>query len=574
MEKFISLLITLCMLLSIASCSFSTPKPTPPEPTSKSTAELTPESTQEPTPKSTSEPTQESTTVTPSDSTSDSTPVTPSESTSDSTPVTPPEPTLEPTKEPTPVTPPEPTLEPTKEPTPVTPPEPTLEPTKEPTPVTPPEPTLEPTKEPTPEMPPMPKPNEFQTYNNIDPYWDNLVRGLIYLDDRYLVEHPSDRVIPLGEAYYITYNVMLNYSCKKRSSDSQDFLDPNSDECKNKYKGPASYIAWYRSGSSRLSDEDLKRSITKIDLAIALAKISEERFKVVYPAKIEIKSELLNNLKDLSEQELYYVTKAINLGLIENNADDFKQVPLIQEEFEKVLVQFAMKFTTFAPGNASRQGSERFNLVTDPELLPSNYTWYPYILDSIPKEVYEYQGHYVATGDISSSGFTESKASPNHLYKIYGRYSDDSYANIRDFFDIILNVDYRTIDTDLFIHKLNQCLLYSVYGNYGEDGQLYVKMLTEYLDYIKENKIIISGKAIPLFPCLYENDFALMTFIKCKLEVNIISSDIENPKLCFFGSYMLGTDNDSVRYVEVPVGTIFERPELKVYIPPFKDGLV
>ena len=550
MKKVISLLITLCMLLSLASCAFySTPKATP-EPT----PELIPEPIPALTPKSTLVTTSETEPVT----ISETTPVITPETTPATAPVT--------TEKSTPVTTPVTTEKPTPMTTPVT--------TEKPTPVTTPIATEKPTPVTTPVTALPPASVEFQTYNTIAPYWDNLVRGLIHIEDRYLVEHPSDRTISLGEAYYITYNVILNKPWHKPSYNSQTFLDPDSDECKNAYFEPASNLAYYRYGSSKLSDDDLKKSITKVDLAITLASISEKWFEVVYPAKIEIKSELLDDLNGLNEQELYYVTKAINLGLIENSSDDFKQVPITQEEFEKVLVQFSMKFTTFAPDNRYRRGSNRFNLVTDPSLFPSNYTWYPYILDNTPKEVYEYRGCYAPYNYTPSSGFTESKASPNHLYGIYSRYIDESYINIEDFFDIILNIDYRTINTEKFIDKLHTYLLYCVYDDYGDDGQIYVNMLTEYVEYIKENKIVMSGKATPLFPCLYENDSALMTFVKCKLEVNIISSDIENPKLCFFGKYMLGTDNDSVRYAEVSVGSILERPELKIYIPPFTDGLV
>ena len=550
MKKVISLLITLCMLLSLASCAFySTPKATP-EPT----PELIPEPIPALTPKSTPVTTSETEPVT----ISETTPVVTPETTPATAPVT--------TEKSAPVTTPVTTEKPTPVTTPVT--------TEKPTPVTTPVTTEKPTPVTTPVTAPPPASVEFQTYNTIAPYWDNLVRGLIHIEDRYLVEHPSDRTISLGEAYYITYNVILNKPWHKPSYNSQTFLDPDSDECKNAYFEPASNLAYYRYGSSKLSDDDLKKSITKVDLAITLASISEKWFEVVYPAKIEIKSKLLKDLNYLNDDEIYYVTKAINLGLIENSSDDFKQVPITQEEFEKVLVQFAMKFTTFAPDNRYRRGSNRFNLVTDPSLFPSNYTWYPYILDNTPKEVYEYRGCYAPYDYTPSSGFTESSASPNYLYGIYSRYSDNSYTNIEDYFDIILNVDYRTIDTEKFIYGLNQCLVYNVYENYGDNGQVYVNMLTEYVDYIKENKIVMSGKATPLFPCLYQSDFMLMIFVKCKLEVNIISSDIENPKLCFFGKYMLGTDNDSVRYAEVSVGATLQRPELRLYIPPFTDGLV
>ena len=105
---------------------------------------------------------------------------------------------------------------------------------------------------------------------------------------------------------------------------------------------------------------------------------------------------------------------------------------------------------------------------------------------------------------------------------------------------MILNVDYNTINYDELREKLLGYLLY------GTEG------LKDYVNYVKDNKIVITGKSSVVFPTIYFD--GLQYVVRMRLEFEIKNADTKNNLL-----YM-----DPIDDIENPVK--YENNKYVVYI--------
>lgn len=398
----------------------------------------------------------------------------------------------------------------------------------------------------------------IQTYNSIDDYWFNKIKDLTQLSSLY-VEIPSDdRIISVGEALYI-----LRFIYKNNLSSNSSQFTPGSEECYKIYSGSADVLwssgaslKWLKptSQSASIIEDDsvaIRQNISKKELILLFMTIAEDVFEVYPQTKAILNPEVANGL---TEEELHLFTAAVSLGLMENTVEDFTQSSITQAEFEKMIVQFALKFSTVINQNAWRRGNERINLVTNYSLFPNNAELFPYIADILPKEVYETLDFSTGTfGFKSKEEFIKTVGTPKSNYYKYLRHLDYAYTEeiLTGYFDVILNVDYRTITAESFAEAVNKCYCYSLYTELkltSED-----EIIKNYVEYVKKNKIILSGKGIPDFSYIYTTMFT--SELACKIEVNVINSEIENPKL-FMAGLIIDTNNPSVKYVRIPVALV------------------
>lgn len=167
---------------------------------------------------------------------------------------------------------------------------------------------------------------------------------------------------------------------------------------------------------------------------------------------------------------------------------------------------------------------------------PSNADIYPYIVDGIDKRVYE-----KITDNMSEL--------PKEAYLKYS----NSYMQIKevveDYFNIILNVDYETIYKDKLISALQWDLAYSIYTMLGDD-YVYLQDIENYVEYVKQNNIKLSGKATTLFPIFYGAGNAHYLRVKCEFE---ILEKKTNSNVLLYDNGKEYTNSKYVIYVDVPL---------------------
>ena len=143
------------------------------------------------------------------------------------------------------------------------------------------------------------------------------------------------------------------------------------------------------------------------------------------------------------------------------------------------------------------------------------------------------------------------------------RFTYNSLYYIEKYFDVILNIDYRTINLEDFLYDLRPYVYYDLKSSNTDEithekTYLYLDTVKKYIEYVKENKIIMKGKATLVLPFAFRRQPFL---VRTKLELDVISSEVESPKLFFsrYLFYVMGTQNSSVRYCDVYVAMGYDQ---------------
>lgn len=167
---------------------------------------------------------------------------------------------------------------------------------------------------------------------------------------------------------------------------------------------------------------------------------------------------------------------------------------IFKGQMNEIISNFLVKYNTITIEDAKVNINE--------DKMPSNKDQYPYTLSDVDKSVYEKE-FKVDT--------QESFKNPKELYNSKKEY----YTQIQDiaegYYNTILNVDYRTINYETMKENILQYVLY------GTDG------LEDYVNYVKEHKIVLEGKSSVIFPAIYFD--GLEYVVRMKLEFEIKNSD-------------------------------------------------
>lgn len=232
------------------------------------------------------------------------------------------------------------------------------------------------------------------------------------------------------------------------------------------------------------------------------------------------------NLNSFSQEQKKYINDLVENGLIKNQKENLDlDKDVIKGQVNEIVVNYVTKYNSIV--------DEGETLVTKEESMPKNKELYPYIVYSIPNEVYEFK-------HVNQEGY--GYISPKNLYKSKKQYYDQMEYRLNNYYDKILNIDYKNIDVQSFRASIDDYLLY----NY-EDS-----VFEEYVNYVKENQIVIQGIAKVLLPIVYydEIDFRVRT----KLEFKIVNSKTD--KNILFG--------DSRENPNTPV--TYKNKEYKIYV--------
>lgn len=270
--------------------------------------------------------------------------------------------------------------------------------------------------------------------------------------------------------------------------------------------------AWIEFAKSIPISEAGNITLGKKASKLQVAKMIIQGIERVYLKQIEI-TEPLNEKyrKNFSQDELDVIDKAISLGILKNSLSDVKKEGMIKGELNKMLIIASEKYSMVYYKNINVSDTVA-SLVTAKDKLPKNSDIYPYVIDSIPTEIYE-----IEMPEMQSS----ISVNPKETYYIYHEKYDDTERNLVNYFNTILNVDYRTIDGDTLIEKINPYVAYNINSKVGDNYQ-YKETIEKYVEYVKENNIVLSGKVTPQLPIVYSN--GMIHYVRCKIDFEVVES--------------------------------------------------
>lgn len=251
---------------------------------------------------------------------------------------------------------------------------------------------------------------------------------------------------------------------------------------------------------------------------------------------------LFKNYNTFSNEEKYYIKDAIYSKVIDNKKVNFnKNKKVTKGMLNKIIVNFVEN------NNLLTINGEEIN--KDNTTMPSNASDYPYTLKSVENSVYE----------IPNYSFLEAGGVANDIYVDKKNYYQQISYNVEKYFDIILNVDYNTIDANTLWNSLWDLATFEVEL---EDAQKYV-------DFVKENKIKITGSAKVQLPCIYHDGFGYRA--RTKIEYNIENSNIN--KNLIFADFKNETDVEyslgkNTQIIDVPIYTKMNSMGMYVTIKP------
>ncbi len=260
------------------------------------------------------------------------------------------------------------------------------------------------------------------------------------------------------------------------------------------------------------------------------------------------KESSFKNLQSFSQEERQYINDAVENGLLDDSKKRLNiNNTLFKGQFNELVIKFVEKYNTVAP--------EGDVLVTKEESKPSNYEIYPYILYSVDKEVYEYKGVSEGQGDYKT---------PAETYKYDKDYYPQMQYRSETYYNTILNIDYRTINKDEFYEKIDRYLRH----NYDEE-------IYEYIDYVKENKIIIEGTAKVQLPIFYLDGVRFRARVKLTFEIKNSDTD-KNLLLGDLGrqSEVKYKNKKYTIYIDTPMGTTLLSKALLLDMEPIIDLMV
>ena len=203
------------------------------------------------------------------------------------------------------------------------------------------------------------------------------------------------------------------------------------------------------------------------------------------------------NLKDFNKynQEQQYVIKdAISYGIILNeNVNLNGNKNMTKGMLNKLVVDYIEKKNLVIFTGEKVRATE--------ENMPSNKDDYPYILETVENSVYE----------IPSYCFLDSSANAIDVYRARRSQYDVINNIVTSYYNILLNVDYETITFEDFKSKILSVATFSV-----EDEDI-----QNYINYVKENKIKITGTSKVQFPIIYSDGIGYR--VRTKIDYNVSS---------------------------------------------------
>ena len=254
-----------------------------------------------------------------------------------------------------------------------------------------------------------------------------------------------------------------------------------------------------------LKQEDANKDIKLIDALYYFGKIKKNYQIPNYVVNNDVK---LPDISMYSSKQQEIIKDMVSSKVIEapKDASAFEE-KVTKDMLNKIIINYVENHGLLT-GNG-----EQIN--TDPNNFPKNYKDYPYILASVDKRIYEIENYIYEAEEFLSSV---------ELFSKYRTSYPEIERMVTDYLNTVLNVDYTNLDETAFIAEATKDSLFR-----GSDIRFY-----EYFDYVRENKIQISGKGKALLPIIYYDGMVYKVRVKVELNIknanqpyNLIFGDLE-----------------------------------------------
>ncbi|MDO4282019.1 MAG: hypothetical protein Q4D02_00095 [Clostridia bacterium] len=196
--------------------------------------------------------------------------------------------------------------------------------------------------------------------------------------------------------------------------------------------------------------------------------------------KINLDTEDKGIVKDINQynmDEKFGILDMVNNNIIILNPSKIKaRKKVFKGQVNELVVNFVNQYNTITLKN------EKLNINEDK--IPENASEYPYTVISVDKEAYE-----VAFSGKEDPNFK----SPVELFPDQKEYYYQIKNNTEGYYNYLLNIDYTTISEERLKKDLRKYLLFDL-----DD-----KIVKEYVEYVKTNRIKLSGTAKVQIPVIY-----------------------------------------------------------------------
>ncbi len=255
--------------------------------------------------------------------------------------------------------------------------------------------------------------------------------------------------------------------------------------------------------------------------------------------KVLLKKELTNDesktVKDIAkyngiEQEAIIdmlsndILQALNSNKLNGNKKVFKG------KVNEIVVNYVEKYNLLATENEKMQ--------LDSSKIPSNASEYAYISDKVAKEAYELE--------FKKDGLDNIK-NPKTVYTELKNDWNQMVSKVEKYYKTLLNVNYNDITVEKLKNDLHHLTLISATD----------ESLTEYVNYVKANNIIIEGEAKVQEPIIYYD--GLRYRVRTKLDFKVVSSNTDRNLLYidFVNGGSKYSKKDYSFYADVMMGSVY-----------------
>lgn len=257
------------------------------------------------------------------------------------------------------------------------------------------------------------------------------------------------------------------------------------------------------------------------------------RYKDVLVWLYNVKAKILDQEPDTTETRVKDINAynadqrlaiydLINSGVMVENVNNINgNSKLYKGKLNELIINFCEVYNTITVSNT------RLNI--NPEKIPENADKYPYTLASVQKDVYEIP--FINEG---KEGFVY----PVDYFRNNKQYYNQIKDYVENYYSVITNIDYETIDANQMIRKIKKNAL----------NEINQEKLNAYVEYVKANHIKTTSTVTGQFPCVYYDgqDYR----VRVKIDFTIDSSDT-NKNIFFYDENVEYSQNQYTIYVDV-----------------------
>lgn len=250
-------------------------------------------------------------------------------------------------------------------------------------------------------------------------------------------------------------------------------------------------------------------------------------------AKVKILNKILDvqNIPNIKNYDLYSFSEQLALSDMIYNKIISEEVQnlnndLTKDVLNKLLIDMVLEYNTITVED------EKININKSKE--PNNVDEYPYTLASIDKSIYELKNY------VENDSYKNAK----EIYADTKKYYNAINTLIQEYMNIILNVDYTNLDENEFT---NDILDLSFHYENSDN-------LKAYVEYVKSNKIQLTGSAKVQYPAIYYDGQKYRVRVKVEYKilnavnkVNLIYGDLK-----LKDNVIYDKDEDSI-IIDVPI---------------------